>query len=292
MPALAAPDIRITVQRPPVQSDTAWIDAAVARQEAAVLGGSRRPVGIFARDAQGRVAGGISAQRIGPDFYVHLLWVDRALRGTGLGRALMLAAEHAAHARGAKRIFLNTITFQAPGFYARLGYAEEGRLVDFIQGSDRHYFRKSVAAVPLPALPAGLALDITDSPAKADVQAIDDGLTAHWNEHAAPYEEIAVLARGASGAPVAGAIGVLDNGSFTLVHIWTREEARGQGLGRRLARELEDAARAARCRHATAYPMDWQSPGFFERLGYAALFRVDDYTAGHGRTWMRKDLSA
>lgn len=287
---MLAPDLHITVQRPLVEADTAWIGAAVLRREAEVMGVARLPVGIFARRADGTLAGGISAVAIGPDFYVHLLWVDEGQRGTGLGRALMLAAEQAAHQRGARTVFLNTVTFQAPGFYAKLGYREEGRLVDFVQGNDRHYFRKEVAPGPLPTLPGGLGLEIVDRPEAADSQAVDDGLTAHWEQHGPAYEDVAVLARDEAGTALAGLTGAVDGHAATLVYLWVREEARGRGLGRRLMQELEAIGRGAGCRHNTVYAMDWQSPAFFARLGYQTLFRIPDYTASQGRSWMRKDL--
>ncbi|MEJ0066742.1 MAG: hypothetical protein WDM85_16100 [Caulobacteraceae bacterium] len=46
----------------------------------------------------------------------------------GLGAEVMRKAEAEAVRRGCTAAVLYTITFQAPGFYARLGYRELGRI--------------------------------------------------------------------------------------------------------------------------------------------------------------------
>ena len=59
------------------------------------------------------------------------VWVHEQHRGRGLGTRLLRSAETEAAARGCLRVVLATHSFQAPGFYERMGYerkyAIEGR---------------------------------------------------------------------------------------------------------------------------------------------------------------------
>jgi ribosomal protein S18 acetylase RimI-like enzyme len=41
-------------------------------------------------------------------------------------------------------IWLETFSFQAPGFYQKLGYCEFGRLADYPPGHTRLYYQKSL----------------------------------------------------------------------------------------------------------------------------------------------------
>ncbi|NDC39522.1 MAG: GNAT family N-acetyltransferase [Proteobacteria bacterium] len=54
--------------------------------------------------------------------YIRTLWVDESLRGAGYGKHLMLAAEKEAKRRGCTHAHTDTFSWQAPGFYEKLGY--------------------------------------------------------------------------------------------------------------------------------------------------------------------------
>ena len=79
------------------------------------------------------------------------LWVVEELRGRGLGRRLLLAAEAAAVKRGCRGAWLGTFDFQSRGFYERLGYTVFAELADFPDGHTHYHLRKSFAS----AAPAG-----------------------------------------------------------------------------------------------------------------------------------------
>ena len=71
-------------------------------------------VAIFLRDDDGAIRGGITGGVWAGWLHVVALWVDEELRGRGLGRRLVEAAEAEALAAGAHSAFLETHSFQAP----------------------------------------------------------------------------------------------------------------------------------------------------------------------------------
>ncbi|NML46644.1 GNAT family N-acetyltransferase [Ramlibacter sp. G-1-2-2] len=89
-------------------------------------------VRLNARDAMGRVVGGIRGFVFMYWLQIEVLFVDESMRGTGIGSALLLEAERQARELGAKNASLTTFEWQAPGFYARHGYEEEGRTEKYV----------------------------------------------------------------------------------------------------------------------------------------------------------------
>ncbi len=81
-----------------------------------------RLLSCFAKDAHGRVIGGAVGRRWRNCCELEQLWVKQDSRRSGLGSALVLAFDAKAKERGCTNFYLETFNFQAPGFYASLGY--------------------------------------------------------------------------------------------------------------------------------------------------------------------------
>lgn len=96
----------------------------------------------------GRVVGGLFGQTYAGWLFIQYFWLAEALRGRGLGAQLIALAEQQARGRGCHSAYLDTFSFQAPGFYARLGYVEFGRL-PYPPRGERIWMRKSLAQPPL-----------------------------------------------------------------------------------------------------------------------------------------------
>ena len=104
-----------------------------------------RPLCVVARDAGGTLRGGVSGRTVYDHFLIEVVWVDDACRGRGLGQRLMEAAEARAKARGCVAAQVDTLSFQAPGFYAKLGFAVVGTIEDFPSGHSRYFLLKRYA---------------------------------------------------------------------------------------------------------------------------------------------------
>ena len=94
------------------------------------------------RDDAGVIRGGISGYTWGGCCYVVYLWVDESKRRHGLGRALLLAAEEHARLRRCTVLFVGTHSFQAPGFYERMGYVKQAVVQDHPVGHASVIFAK------------------------------------------------------------------------------------------------------------------------------------------------------
>ncbi|NDY91463.1 GNAT family N-acetyltransferase [Ideonella livida] len=100
-----------------------------------------RPLAVMrgVADAQGRLrrdalVGGAMGRSWGACVELQQLWVHPDRRLQGHGRLLVEAFERAALQRGCRLVYLETFTFQAPEFYARLGYQTGHQIAGFGAG--------------------------------------------------------------------------------------------------------------------------------------------------------------
>ena len=104
-----------------------------------------RALAIFVRDDAGRIVAGVNGGSWAGYLEIKYLWVREDLRGQGLGRRLLLAAEQEARARGCTQVLLDTHDFQAPEFYQKLGYSVFGVFEGIGGRYNRYYLRKQLA---------------------------------------------------------------------------------------------------------------------------------------------------
>ena len=97
---------------------------------------------IILRDHDQHIMAGVHGWTWGTCCEVRTLWIHEQWRGRGLGSRLMAAAEAEVRARGATQIVLSTHSFQAPGFYRRLGFEPVGSVDDYPIGHESIVLRK------------------------------------------------------------------------------------------------------------------------------------------------------
>jgi len=97
-------------------------------------GWRKKTFSVIKRENSKIVAGGRGHVYLGA-LEVRGLWVDEALRGQGIGSALLDSIENEARRRLATKAMLYTYSWQAEEFYKAHGYVEYGKF-NFPQG---HY---------------------------------------------------------------------------------------------------------------------------------------------------------
>ena len=91
-----------------------------------------------------RLLAGLSGEIFWNALHIDLLWVAAEHRRHGYGRALVQRAEELARERGCDVAYLSTFDFQAPEFYAAMGYHVIGELAGVPRGSRRRWFAKQL----------------------------------------------------------------------------------------------------------------------------------------------------
>jgi ribosomal protein S18 acetylase RimI-like enzyme len=105
-----------------------------------------KTLAILLRDEAGALQGGIYGWTWGGTCYIQYLLVPAALRRRKLGTRLMQIVEDEARRRGCAQIVLETFDFQAPEFYARLGFRVAGEVANYPRGHSNMFMVKALQA--------------------------------------------------------------------------------------------------------------------------------------------------
>ncbi len=135
----------LVVENEPDPLDLAVLEERLAAAAVAAVGvGEEQDFGIFVRDDDGQILAGVCGTIWGGCCQVHALWVDDALRGRGLARALMAEAEDEARRRGCRLVMGLTYDVLIADFYDRLGYRTVGFIEDCPAGTTTRWYRKDL----------------------------------------------------------------------------------------------------------------------------------------------------
>ncbi len=99
---------------------------------------------VLLRAPDRRLVGGLLGETYWGWLHVGILWLHESVRHQGYGSKLFAAAEQEAIRRGCRQAHLDSMSFQAVGFYQRHGYVEFGVLEDLPAGHSRHFFKKTL----------------------------------------------------------------------------------------------------------------------------------------------------
>ncbi|HEX6533035.1 MAG TPA: GNAT family N-acetyltransferase [Gemmatimonadaceae bacterium] len=133
----------ITVEEHPRADDERVVLDGLHRFNVAVIGEpDLRPLAVFARDASGKVVGGLLGHTKWRWLYIAKFWLPAELRGRGLGTQLIRAAEEEARSRECEGVALDTLEYQALPFYQKNGYELFGVLDGFPPGYKQYFLKK------------------------------------------------------------------------------------------------------------------------------------------------------
>lgn len=105
------------------------------------LGGRYEEINLFLKDDSGIVRGGILAEVCWNWLEIHTFIIDENIRKSGFGTKLLLELEKIALEKECDFIKVDTLSFQALGFYEKNGYQVFGCL-DNVGRDYKHYYLK------------------------------------------------------------------------------------------------------------------------------------------------------
>ncbi|AZO29904.1 GNAT family N-acetyltransferase [Mesorhizobium sp. M1B.F.Ca.ET.045.04.1.1] len=101
---------------------------------------------VFAlRDEAGHAIGVAAGYSWAGIAELKLMWVEETYRGRGHAKALLNAFVAGAAARGARRIWVSTHDFQAPGFYEKAGFERMAEFAGWPEGHSNIILCKTMA---------------------------------------------------------------------------------------------------------------------------------------------------
>jgi GNAT superfamily N-acetyltransferase len=105
-----------------------------------------RPLSVLVRDENGAVVGGLAGETGRGWLRIHLFYLPDDLRGAGLGRQVIAAAEAEATSRGCRHARVETASFQARGFYEKQGYSVFGDIAGYPNGHRLVFLQKALTS--------------------------------------------------------------------------------------------------------------------------------------------------
>lgn len=99
-------------------------------------------IAAFARDPSGCLIGGAVGRTWGACCELLQLWVRIEDRNRGVGSRLIREFESAGRARGCRVFYLTTLSFQAPDFYRKHGYAVLAQIDGYPDGIVKYLMHK------------------------------------------------------------------------------------------------------------------------------------------------------
>jgi GNAT superfamily N-acetyltransferase len=283
--------------------ELAAIQERLDRHNMAETGGRSDDPGVAfnvtVANPDGAVVGGINVSTKLNVMFLEVFWVDDAFRDRGLGGRILLEAERIGRDAGCIASQTWTFSFQAPGFYEKLGYKPIGVFDGYPNGITEHILMKRLVAEPKNAAadpaPTPDGFTVVGNATREAMQPVNSGfhdfcVAQVGDEMENPGIKVHLALRDTNGEVVGGLFAWTTLRIVVPEVLWVDPAFRGAGWGRALLSEAEQIARSHGCISSQTGAFSFQSPGFFHGLGYRLYGESDAYPAPFREHYFMKTL--
>jgi ribosomal protein S18 acetylase RimI-like enzyme len=242
-------------------------------------------ISLVLKNKDGQIIGGVITSMLVGVMHLEVLWVDTNHRKKGYGRALVLEAERIGKKKGYTAAQTWTFSFQAPEFYQSIGYEVLGIFDGYIGGITEYVLMKRLDtnhhALPKANGKEKAEFSISEDSSEESMNVLHTGLHEYVLEHIGelrkrnPGIKIHLIVKNREGQVIGGLNGTSILKALYIDQLWIDERYRGLGYGKELMIEAERIARKDGCISSLAMVYSFQSPEFFQKLGYE-IFGVSD----------------
>lgn len=131
-------------------------------------------------------------------------------------------------------------------------------------------------------------------PADEDVDFLYQGIyeEARKKRGMRPNVRFGFFLKDEDGKTVGGLNGFCYYGCLYMDQLYIDPSYRGQGWGKKLVQMAENFGCEQNCNMLTVTTMDWEAPGFYEKLGYVLMTKIEGYENDTIMYVYRKDIKA
>lgn len=135
-------------------------------------------------------------------------------------------------------------------------------------------------------------ISLTDSPDPADVEVIKQGLDSYDASQDAEVDwvPLALFARNAEGAIIAGLTGSTYWGYLYVGRLWTDDRFRNIGVGSHLLAQAEQEAQKRGCHSVHLMTGSFNALPFYQKRDYIIFGELHDMPVGHTQYFMCKKM--
>jgi ribosomal protein S18 acetylase RimI-like enzyme len=104
------------------------------------------------------------------------------------------------------------------------------------------------------------------------------------------YENFVIKSVDDSNSIIAGIHCQIGGGWLYIASLWVDEKYRQQGMGKMLLAQAEKIAIQKKCSGVYLYTYSFQSPQFYEKLGYKTFGTLENFCSDNSKLYMKKKL--